>query len=311
MQPKQYKTLMVLTFSASLWASLVQSAPIYYTEQYLYGFDTSFNYDNIITPVVISGSSPTSSLIGDSIEFNGLDSSGNNATATAQYSSGAASLAGGTLKSTSSLSLSNGFFNDANALLDGPAQFGVLSRSGYSDSITVASGNALAGLFGLRVELRLDGSTSESTSTLNVHPSVQVSNANGSVWSYGYQSSQGPLAIDQTINLFFPVIAGIAEVDIALVTETILLPRLYPGGSVPSYLEMESNFFNTLSVTAIAGFDQQDNPVDLISATSSDGFQFDTIRVGQPPSSVPEPATSFLFIAGLLGLGFARHRMCG
>ena len=295
------KLAVLLACSASLWTSLAQSAPIYSTEQFLFGFDTAFNFENIIAPVNTSGSTPTSSSIGGSVNFSGLNESNNPATATLSYASNTESSAGGTLKSSSFLGLTNGFFNSANAISDGPAQLGMISRAKYSDEITV-TGSALSRL---RVDLQIDGVLNTNQSSTYASQAVQVSDANGSIWSYGFLSSEtAPASLDLIISAFFPVVGSTADIFLSLGTEVNFLPRLYSanGIPIPSYIESESNFFNTLTITEIAGFDALDNPVDLISATGSDGFQFQTVRVDQPPSAVPAPSTLALFALGGLFL---------
>jgi len=69
-----------------------------------------------------------------------------------------------------------------------------------------------------------------------------------------------------------------------------------------------ADFSNTLNFSQVAGFDVNGNPVDLISAQSSSGFQFSTVRVQSGPSSpVPAPAVLPLFLLGGLA-GFVRFR---
>jgi len=301
------KLALFLACSASLWTSLAQSAPIYSTEQFLFGFDAIFNADNIIAPVTTTGSSPTSSSIGSSVNFSGLNESNNSATSTLSYASSTESSSGGTLKSSSVLGLTNGFFNSGNAISEGPAQIGMISRSIFSDDITLVG----TGLSRLRVDLQVDGMLTSNQPGSYVSPAVQVGDGTGSIWSYGFLSSETvPASLDLVISAFFPVVADAASIYLDLETELAILPRLYSadGISIPSYIETESNFFNTLTITELAGLDALDNPVDLIRATGSDGFQFQTVRVDQPPSAVPAPSTLALFALGGLFIFFRRMR---
>lgn len=312
------KLVIFLTCSASFWAFLAHSAPTYLTSQHVIGFNYVGNsgYGTDLVPsafdITHDGSTASSSHSGSKV-IDGVDNSSNPASMTLSYNS-AAEVSSSTVKTRASAILTDGFYNPAenNPFFIGanftdysgvPEFFWVFSEAGYANTFI------------------LDGSSSLDQVQFTFNLDGAFTGDKGFLWFYqttpsfanlfdGNRFSLGSAVDEVIISNPVDVIRGIAELSFSLVADISLY--FYDGFFDDPGTELIGggvNFFNTLTFGKISGFDALGNPVDLISAVDSTGFQFETVRVQDPnPNAIPEASTLALFALGGLFAFFRRRR---
>lgn len=311
-------------------ATSVEAAPLYVVSERLVGFNTtgpSVSSGADIVPEAFDfstdGTTVLSSMNGQ-YSTSGMDTGGDQSTLTLAYDGMAQVSAGGEIKSKLFGSLDGAFFNpsndpfvldtDFNTDPDGvPQDISFSSEAFFSDTLNIQGSNNLSSIV---ISLNLDGmSTTLNEFPFPFDPSVSVALTQQENFfgpSSLLFSEFLPGTFDETIlSAPIPVVNGMADFGTQLFLEIYfnLVPFGDPGFDDPLNVPTIGgtiDFFNTLTIGEIAGFDVNGNPVDLVSATDSTGFQFTTVRVNT--NNVPEPETLALFFIGLAGFGFMSYR---
>ena len=309
------KELVMLAFVASTISSVAQTAPSFSTSQTVSGFNQINNsgYGGALVPASTDsandGSTASSNLSGSKI-INGVDGSSNSASMTLAYDS-EAEVSSGAVKTKASATLTNGFYNPAendpfvtdtsfNTDPNGvPESFSIDSRATYSNSFVLTGDSALDHIqFAFHLDGTFSGNQGGGIQLYQTSPSFDAIFL-ASDFSHG--SSVDELINSNHVN----VIGGLADLDF-YIRATIQYDFYdgFFGNPGTDILTGTSDFFNTLTLGEISGFDDLGNPVDLISASDSSGFEFETVRV----QTVPVPAAAYLFCSALIGLGALKHR---
>jgi len=256
----------------------------------------------------IDGSTASSSLNGK-ISISGIDINDNPSTLTVAYDGASQVSAGGVLKARSSLIIENGFFNeqndpfvtdtdvntDPNGVPDGLL---FVSQTSLTDTLSVQGAGNLSSIV---LSINLDGELSR-INPVSVAGTVLLLQGNNLLFNGGFGSINETLHTNQ-----LQVVNGIVDLDLSLQTASVHLLDFFENPFFNGFdIGSSADFFNTFTIGSIAGFDANGNPVDVVSATDSTGFQFTTVRVGS--NNVPEPGTLALFCMGLLGFRFIRYR---
>jgi len=240
--------------------------------------------------------------------YSGINGNGNSATMVLTYNGAAQTTVDGALRSRISASLSDPFYNPGVNGASVPESFSAESSALYADVFNVVGG---VGLSQVQFSIDLDGTLSERD--------LFAESSNVTVWQGG---SFDPLSGNSATRLFegngllinnvdelittglLPVVGGEVEIFLQLITNVQF--NLFQSLS-SNVLDGESDFFNTLTIREVSGFDANGNPVDLESITGGNGSQFQTVRVQNPnPNAIPEPTTLALLGLGIAGLGFRK-----
>lgn len=271
-------------------------------------------------PAVFAGGSATLAgnyVYNDSVatlsgsqDFFGLNSSGDEAVMTFDYSSSAQATAT-TLKAKAAASLTNGFYNANN-----PAYFlgfdeywsPVVNYSGVP-TVMESSGTAF---YQKTVSVAGDANLAYITFDVVVDGSVS-SSLNSSVSTYAYldfyTNGVGYTLADQTNATFnsgrFNVSNGTAHLTAMLLTSVRFNLEGAESFSM-SLIEGSVDFFSTATIGKFYGFDAAGRAVDLASVSLGNGQNFETVRV----AAIPEPETLALFALGLgvIGAWSRKHR---
>jgi hypothetical protein len=241
-----------------------------------------------------------------SYSFNGVNGSG--AASTMTYSvAGSAQSDYGVLRASFNTSLTNAFYNQANAaynpatLTGVPNGFNGQSNAEFADTLNVTGG---AGIASIRLVVGMSGTLSQSGSA---YPFAAGYAALWQTYPQGYYSiipgarsdtSPGGNYEQQIVTDPFVVTNGQANVDLLLQAYTSWQifgyygQYLADGSSVSSSI----NFSNTVRVVGVEAFDVSGNQVQLTSVIGTSG----TTYYG-PATAAPEPGSVVLFAVGLVG----------
>ena len=255
------------------------------------------------------GSTAASSFAG-SRQFDGLDADGNPASMTVEFDAAGSAASGGVLKSRTSASISTPFYNidlndpfvvdtDFNTDPNGvPEEISVSSEVHYQDTVNVSGDASLSSIV---LSLGLDGSIGGDGFITNGEVILAQRTPVSDQLFYGTVEGSVDTVIESNP---IAVVDGLADITLELWTGVnFYLSTVGPFGEGPlALMEGSADFFNTLNILQISGFDASGNPVDLASATDSGGFSFVTTRVDTPTDpggKVPAPPVLMLLCLGL------------
>lgn len=316
------KLLMVAAIASSL-STVSEAGPIFSTEQRVIGFNqidgSGYGTDIVVASNNSSndGSVASSSLSGTKV-INGVDGSENQASMTISFD-GEAEVSSGSVKSRMSGSIQDGFYNpdentpfvidksfntDPNGV---PTSFVLMSTASYSNSFALTGDNALDYVqFSFNLDGFFTGPDGGSVQLIQTGPTWD-NLFSGSLYS------EGPNVDTVITSNAIKVVDGI--VDLSFYLQTSVDFDFFEGlfdFEGTDFLSGAANFFNTLTFGAVSGFDEFGNAVDLTGVVDDTGFQFDTVRVQNNPSTpstdVPGPSTLAIFAIGLLGLVSLRFK---
>ncbi len=251
-----------------------------------------------------------------SASFSGVDPDSIQSATTVTYSGQAQSSLSGGLKASSTITSDRLFWNNAeNASfvnddysvnpLGLPDHFSSSSSARITDSFTLLGGDDLASV---KFIFALDGSLISTPGTgASAHVSLSsydaVTNATALNFYYTTYSNYGPTSVwldQQVTSDFFSVVDGKVAFDISLNTSASMRADVlnyasgsYPGGTATS------NFFSTVKIAQVLGFNSRGEQVELFSVTGGDG----TLLPVGAISAVPEPATWAMMIVGFGAVG--------
>lgn len=274
------------------------------------------NYGTVVTQDGYYSNNPSASLQNYQQSFTGTNSTGGTQTMD-MTASATADAAAGVLKSSSTLSVSNPYYNASNPVYVDPSfninssgspdEIEVDSQARFDDSLLV---DAAGSLSSLNVFVSLTGTITDNTGLpwyadpFYTQASVVVADASGNTCgTCGSGNVSGTGSYNQTFELTIPV-SDPNAVDLGILMYSYnwmsLNSQNYSeSGSYTSTLD----FSHTLQITGIQGLDGNGNNVPLNSVTGSAGYSYPIA------SAVPVPAAVWLFGSGLLGLiGVARRR---
>ncbi len=242
-----------------------------------------------------------------SFDINGLMNDGIQGTMTYAVDATAQSDYG-SLRASYSTTVTNTFFNSANAPYDPNTGTGVptvlsgQSNASFKDSIVVTGGT---GLSEIRLLIGMEGFLEQSSSSYPFDVGYaalwQQRPTGGTSIIQGSRVNTNPGgAYNQAVltNSYF-LSNGVADVDLVLqVLNSWLLQYIAQGENVMSTID----FSNTAQIIGIEGFDSFGNSVQITSAIGDSGTNYLL-------SAVPVPAAIWLFGTGLLGLiGISRRK---
>lgn len=247
--------------------------------------------------------------ISGNVSFTGNDFGGTQQTMTATYEGRAEASQTGGLRASASLALTNGFFADpANSPY--VTDFGVTDPGGFPDELLVQSIALMDGavdvvgppdLSFIRVLLHLDGILQGGV--VKVAQAVYTGPSSlfyTDIFVWGGGSSAFPVVVDQDlVSMDISVSGGLARFGFALIASAGIVHFVQEDFA-------SADFFNTMRIESIAGFNAAGDQVGLTSVTSSDGFAFVTTDVDGGGGSVPEPGSLALLLMG--GVLLVRNR---
>ena len=306
------KISLIAACSVVIFAPLAEASPVLRASVAVIGFNNGYGATFPFAPANFS--QPHSAAHGDGV-IAGLDEEGNPASMTITYDGEAQATAEGTLKARATLQIDNFFYNptlndpyiinsDFEIDPNGAPEF-ILLQSGasFEDRLSI---NGAVNLAYITLSLNIDGTlNSDILSMVNLYQD-EVGGDN-IIYSAYSTSNDGQREFDRTITSnAIGVNGGQSDVFLSLDVSVILgkindIP--YMGMDI---LKGTADFYNTLVIGAVSGFDVNGNPVDLFNATTSSGFEFDVVRV--PGISVPEPWTISLLGFGLSAMVLFRRQ---
>ncbi len=228
---------------------------------------------------------------------------------TIEYSATAqASLSGG-LKAKSSIS-GDGFAWNASdplyVLADGttnpngvPHWYTSIAYAQMADMLTVTGAEDLSSISFL---LQVDGKLHNGTGLQGYDASVSLGRWGHSIFQSNVLSTPaGHLEFDEMMTTgLYSVVDGQVDFDLFLMTTAEYGIKSWPlaqgSGPLPAG-GAYADFFSTVTIAEIFGFNEFGQRVSLFSVTGSDGTILPTVRA-PPVSAVPEPATWAMMIAG-------------
>ncbi len=267
----------------------------------------------------VSQTDPQSSNSGGAVSsqysasFSGLNSSGNSQTYSVDASA-KASAEFGTLKAANTLHVTTPFANTAanspyvNADYSVnpagvPDYLGSDAFAIFKDTLALDAG---ASVTSLRLTFHLDGTITDNNLGQAMASTILIVNP---TTSERYFISATPGAIDENVVVNLDVTDPNA-IDLALELYVSSNAFLDIGGYSEdgSYI-LDADFYNTLELTGITGFDSDGHEVTLNGLTGDSGANYLALVGITPPSvDAPEPATLALFGAGLAGLRWRRRQ---
>ena len=166
--------------------------------------------------------------------------------------------------------------------------------------------SSLAALSTVQVKVNLTGNIETDDPTLENGGQVNLFQDNTSFFdgtSIFAENSAGPVDTSIWSNPI-DVVNGMADIAFRLQTQTfIFIDSLVPDSTFTTAID----FFNTLEVIDIIGFDSNGNEVFITEATGNSGTTF-VSRTAPPTTDIPEPATIVLLGMGLVALRYMRRR---
>ena len=277
-------------------------------------YETTLAQDGYINS---STNYPTASLQNYQTSFTGTNSTGGTQTMDVTASA-TAEAAAGVLKSSSTLTVTNPYYNSSNPVyLDpsftvnpngSPDIIEVDTQAKFNDSLLIDAAGTLSSL---NVFVSLTGTITDNTGLGGTYDdpfytqsSIAVTDASGhTCTTCGTGNVSGTGTYDQTFELNIPVTDPNA-VDLGILM--YMYNEFSPGaltydesGSYTSTMD----FSHTLQITGIQGLDSSGSNVQLNSVMGSAGDYYPIASV------VPLPNTVWLFGSGLLGLtGISRRK---
>lgn len=272
---------------------------------------------------VVSGDVDPNVTLQGTYSFSGLDSSYQWRTANLAYEAKAGG-AEGELKAAVSASLTDGFYSEFNSPYfteefdengrpivnpDGyPSVVEVFVQTNFGDVIEV-TGEDLAYV---TFDVAFDGNIGTGdlgpgiTTWATVYESYlhdpDAPPGNGNFWSSLLWQSYTPGAVDhQVLSRQFQVVDG--KVTFGFGMHTGIYYEMAALADPGAPISTQVDFFNTLKITGLKGFDSTGKEVVITSAKNSDGFDY-----AAGGGYVPEPSTWALLILGFGGAGAALRR---
>lgn len=309
------KWLLATFISAASISPFVSAGPVYFTSQRVLGFNAVSESSYYGTDLVAEayawqtdGSTSTTSLSGTK-QISGVDRNGDSATMSLEYSTESEVSSGGVLKAKASAYMSDGFYNSSNSPFVTNTNFDtdpngvpdniyVQSSARFADDIYVQGG---ANLSYVQFDFHIDGKFTGDAGALYVYPGSGGGNL-FSAYTWDGEEIDGAFSTGM-----LEVINGVVRLDLTMYAEIgidleLLFGEFGESEGSASYFGGSVDFFNTLTLTQLSGFDSAGNAVDLISATDSSNNQFTTTRIESQENTVPVPPTLILFLSGLVFL---------
>lgn len=306
-------------FSVGNWYQADPNDPDQWaTNGVLYGPNQQGDISNTLAQAGISGTA----------SFQGLDGNYDLATTTIDYSAQAQTSLSGGLKSSASISGSNAFWNDANAAYVNsdlsvdpngvPAIYSVYGWSRVTDTLSVNGGPGLASVkFVFDIDGQLTatpGSGGGATISLNAWQTASTGYQSNYYAGVGWSdpNTSSLLVNQQVTSDFFNVVGGNVFLDLGLVAAADFGSFWGVDGEPSTGFVSDgtatSNFYSTVKIAQILGFDADGRQVSLFNVTGSDGSILPAMSL--PVSAVPEPATWAMMITGfgLAGASLRRSR---
>jgi hypothetical protein len=292
------------------------ATPTLYTEVSVSAFNG--NYGSNLAYDGSTFSNTPSANLDYTTSFAGLNSQDDSQTMDI-HAVGTADAAPGALKASSSLTISNPFYNAANPVYTDqsfnvdpngvPDQIEVGASARLFDNLSVSSA---APISTLQVSITIDGTTSYSSGLdTGIFSSPAYTQASVAVLtdtqghtcgSCGGGSVQGPGTFNQTYTLTLPV-SNQNAVAFGLIFYTYNWFDLtkYWGYSEAETYTIDMDFSHTVNINGFQGLDSNGSIVALNGVTGSDGFAY-------PLTAVPEAETYALMLAGLGLIGWRARR---
>ncbi len=242
-------------------------------------------------------------------EFSGVDLNGDSATTS--FSARAYSQAAyGTLKTYATAILTNPIDPSANNnpfVVDTsftinqngmPTRYGATANASFSDTLTISSS---ASVSSIRLQLAISGEVdSGDTRPYTAYAAVYQSGSSTNL----FDANANQIVNQNIWSNLISVVGNQASFELALASELIFYTWFLPEGGIYS---ATSDFFHTLGVSSIAGYDANGQQVNLTSAIGASGTHYTVAAPVNPGTSIPEPATLTLLGIGLAGMGWARR----
>ncbi len=285
----------------------------WHEEGVLYGPNQQYSVSSTLAQAAISGAAA----------FQGFDPNYDLATTTIGYAAQAQTSLSGGLKASASISGSNGFWNDVNAVYvngdrsinpDGmPALYSAEGRSRVMDTLAVTGAAGLASVkFVFDIDGELMGTPGPNTLASISLIAAQTPSTDTQVNFYGLAGNYyDPLvSINQQVTSgFFNVVGGNVFLDMYLSASAAFLTPWGTDAASEGFADdgvASSNFFSTVKIAQILGFDADGRQISLTSVKGSDGTILPAMSL--PVSAVPEPATWAMMITGFGLAGTALRR---
>lgn len=274
--------------------------------------------------------SATDSFVSGTVSFSGVDVGGDTSTMDLYYRADSSVTAGGQLRSISEMYLTGGFYNLGNApyvVGDGsvtdpsgaPQWLNISSQAYMYESLTLVGDPNLTAI---SIQFNVDGTLVDNTALLDSNygfARLTFEDTRVSGFPEYVYSTNTLLPFPSTANTVvttspIDVIGGEVDFLLTLATGvgfdfTIYDDLFFDDPSNVTDQQIQMDFFNTVTIGDISGFDINGNPVDLVSAIGSSGYQYSTVRLvtNPDPNTVPIPPVFALLGLGMLGMAYSRR----
>lgn len=290
---------------------LAEAAPVIKANVGLFGINNLYASPLLFMPLTTP--QPSFAAHGNGV-ITGFNGEGNPASMAITYDGAAEATADGILKARAALRIDNFFYNSSlndpytiNSNFDTnpngvPDALMLISFTSFEDRLSI---NGADDLDHITFSLHLDGFlNSDLFSFVDLYqgtsgPNTLIYSADG--------TNYNNVEVEQTITTnVIEVNSGHSDLLLSLQVGVILGNLTGTGFQGMDVLEGTADFYNTLTIGAVSGFDVNGNPVDLFNATTSSGHEFDVVRVLSV--SVPEPWTISLLGFGLSAMALFRRQ---